>query len=202
MTRHYALTGGIGAGKSTVAKMLTERGAALIDADVLARRVVEPGTPALARIAQEFGDGVLGASGELDRAALADIVFADDSALAALNAIVHPAVREASRELKTRLITEGKHEVIIEDIPLLAESSGAREFDGVIVVHTPIELRLRRLQDRGMSMSEARARIDAQASDSQRLAIADFVIHNDGTLSELNEQVESLWRESLRPQTN
>lgn len=183
MVTRIGLTGGIGSGKSTVAKMLVECGAVLIDADAIARKLMEPGQEVLAVTVRTFGEGILTPDGLLDRAALAALVFANEDAREKLNAIVHPAVRAEAERLREVAVQErGQGVVIVEDIPLLTESGQAADFDGVIVVETQLEERLRRLiQVRGMSETDARARIDAQASDEQRRAIATWVIDNSGS---------------------
>jgi dephospho-CoA kinase len=187
-----ALTGGIASGKSVVGNRLVELGAVLIDADTIAREVVRPGTPGLARIVDEFGAGVLAADGTLDRPALAAIVFADPARRAALNAITHPLIDARAREL---VAVAPKDAVVVHDIPLLAEGTRKGEgFDLVVVVHAPVETRLRRMiNDRGMTRQEAQQRIDAQASDADRLALADVVIENDGELADTLRQVDELW---------
>jgi dephospho-CoA kinase len=187
-----ALTGGIASGKSVVAKRLVEHGAVLIDADTLAREVVRPGTPGLARIVETFGAGVLAADGTLDRPALAAIVFNDPLRRAELNAITHPLIAERSRELVAAAAPDA---VVVHDIPLLVESTrDVGEFDLVVVVHAPVETRLRRMMaDRGMTREEAQRRLDAQASDADRLALADVVIENDADLADTLRQVDELW---------
>jgi len=191
------LTGGIAAGKSVVAARLAEHGAVLIDADVLARAVVEPGTPALSRIAEEFGPGVLRVDGSLDRAALGAVVFNDPERLAALNGIVHPAVRELGSRLIAEATAADPDAVIVYDIPLLAESpTGPRrpDFDLIVVVHADRETRLRRLVElRGLSVENATRRLDAQATDEERLAIADVVIDANGPIEETLRQADRLW---------
>lgn len=187
-----ALTGGIASGKSVVARRLVEHGAVLIDADALARDVVRPGTPGLARIVETFGEEVLAPDGALDRAALAEIVFGDPQRRAELNAITHPLIAERSRELVAAAAPDA---VVVHDIPLLAE--GTRDIDGfdlVVVVQAPVETRLRRMMtDRGMTREQAQQRIAAQASDADRLALADVVIENDGDLADALRQVDELW---------
>jgi dephospho-CoA kinase len=188
------LTGGIGSGKSTVAAMLVERGAVLIDADEVAREVVEPGRPAYAKVVERFGAGVVTADGSLDRPALAAIVFADPEALAYLDAIVHPEVRA---EVAARLSSESSSDqVVVLDIPLLVEDEDRDRYGlaGVLVVDAPLDLVLERLVNRRhMVRSDAEARIANQASRSERLAEADFVIMNMGTLDELEEMVRRAW---------
>lgn len=199
MTLHVGLTGGIGSGKSTVAQMLVAHGAELIDADVLARDVVRPGAGALAQIVDTFGPGVLTDSGELDRVALGAIVFDDDDARARLNAIVHPAVRAAGSERFRAVRRADPHAIVVEDIPLLVETGAMGRFHLVIVVQTPLELRLERLTQRGMTRAEARARIAAQASDEQRAAAADILLVNDGSIEDLRQQVRHVWEEVVVP---
>lgn len=190
------LTGGIGAGKSAVARLLSVRGAMVIDADVLSREVVEPGTEGLARIVAEFGDSVLAADGSLDRAALGRVVFADPGARARLNAIVHPLVAARTAEL---MATAPRDSVVVHDVPLLTENGLAPNYDLVLVVEAPLSARLRRLAERGLSESQARSRIAAQATDEQRRAIADEVIVNDGDLAQLEERVADLWDRRIGP---
>lgn len=199
MNLRIALTGGIGTGKSTAAEMLVARGAHLIDADVLARTVVEPGTPALAEIAEVFGAAVLTDSGALDRAALAEIVFSSESRRRRLNRIVHPAIRRASAEQRRAIRAQDPCAVILEDIPLLSDPQEAARFHAVIVIHAPLDLRLERLETRGMTLADARARIDAQSSDAQRFRIADALLANDGTLEHLEGQIDHLWHRRLLP---
>ena len=185
------LTGGIGAGKSTAARLLAERGALILDADVAAREVVAPGTDGLAAVVAEFGDTVLGSDGALDRAALAAIIFADPDRRAALNAIVHPRVRTWMAD---RVVAAPEGSVVVQDIPLLVESGLAGLFELVIVVDAADPIRIARLvHDRGMTEQEASARIAAQAPREQRLAAADAVLNNDGTPEELADQVADLW---------
>jgi dephospho-CoA kinase len=186
------LAGGVGSGKSTVGRMLAERGAVVIDADAVAREVVEPGTPGLAAIVERFGAGVLQSDGSLDRAGLAAVVFADTQALADLNAITHPLVRTRSDQLFAAVPAD---RICVYEVPLLVEGGPVRtqEFDLVVVVETPMPLRLARLADRGLAPDQARARIAAQASDEQRRAVADEVVSNDGTLAELETEVDALW---------
>ena len=189
------LTGGIGSGKSEVSKRLAAYGAALIDADVAARAVVEPGTPGLGEITAVFGPQVLLPDGRLDRERLGQIVFADDGALAKLNAIVHPLVRERTQQLEQQATaTLGPGGIIVHDVPLLAENGLQNGFDTVIVVDAPDDQRLQRLiETRGMTAEHARERMAAQASRDQRLAIADIVVDNSGTLADLDQQVAEVW---------
>ncbi|MGD9481798.1 dephospho-CoA kinase [Streptomyces sp. TRM70308] len=189
------LTGGIGAGKSEVARLLASYGAVVVDADRIAREVVEPGTEGHAAVVAEFGEGVLGPDGALDRPALGRIVFADDERRAALNAIVHPLVGARSAELQR---AAGEDAVVVHDVPLLTENGLAPLYDVVVVVDASQETRLRRLTElRGMPEDEARARMAAQATRAERRAVADHVIDNDGPLDALEPQVRALW-ESLR----
>ena len=191
------LTGGIGSGKSTVSARLAERGAVVLDADKAARAVVEPGTPGLAAITAAFGDDVLAADGSLDRAKLAGIVFADEAALARLNAITHPLIRAwiAAAE-QAAIRARGDDVVLVHDVALLAEWGRAKEFDLVIVVDVPAETQLERLTGpRGMAEDQARARMAAQASREQRLAVADIVIDNSGSREDLDRRVTEVWAE-------
>ncbi|MGA5195058.1 dephospho-CoA kinase [Streptomyces exfoliatus] len=190
------LTGGIGAGKSEVSRLLVSYGAVLIDADRIAREVVEPGTPGLAAVVAAFGDGVLTEGGALDRPKLGSIVFADADRLATLNAIVHPLVGARSAELESRA---GTGDVVVHDVPLLTENGLAPLYDLVVVVDASPETQLDRLvRLRGMVESEARARMAAQATRAQRLAVADLVIDNDGPLDALEPQVREVWDELER----
>ncbi len=187
------LTGGIGSGKSTVAGLLVGRGAVLIDADEVAREVVEPGRPAYAKVVGRFGGGVVAADGSLDRSVIAAIVFDDPESLAELNAIVHPDVRA---EIANRLASlSGSEHVVVVDIPLLVDGGpDPYGLAGVIVVDAPRDLVLERLVNlRRTDRSDAEARIASQASRSERIARADFVIMNTGTLEELAEVVERAW---------
>ena len=187
---NVGLTGGLGSGKSTVAALLGEHGAVIIDADVVAREVVQAGTPGFAAVVARFGPGVVGPDGELDRAALARIVFADGAALDELNAIVHPLVGSRSAELAAA-VPPGA--VVVHDIPLLAENGLADRFDTVVVVEADREIRLARLAERGLTRAEAEARMAAQATDEQRRAIADEIVRNDGDLDSLARQIDRLW---------
>ena len=189
------LTGGIGSGKSTVSARLAELGAVILDADKAARAVVEPGTPGLAAITAAFGARVLAADGSLDRARLAEIVFADEAALGTLNAITHPLIHEYIRAAEEAAIgADGDDVVLVHDVALLAEWGRAKEFDLVIVVDVPAETQLERLTgQRGMAEEQARARMAAQATRDQRLAVADIVIDNSGTREELDRRVDEVW---------
>jgi dephospho-CoA kinase len=189
------LTGGIGSGKSEVSKRLARYGAALIDADVAAREVVEPGTRGLGEIAAVFGPEVLLPDGRLNRERLGQLVFADDDLLAKLNAIVHPLVHERSQQLEQQAIAAvGPSGIVVHDVPLLAENKLQGGFGTVIVVDAPDDQRLQRLiETRGMTAGHARERMAAQASRDERLAIADIVIDNSGTLADLDDQVAEVW---------
>src|SRR4051794_38913324 len=184
------LTGGIGAGKSTVARLLVELGAVLIDGDALAREVVARGTPGLAQVVAEFGPELLTPDGDLDRAALGRIVFADEGARRRLEAITHPLIFEKYAELEAAAPPDA---LVVHDIPLLAESARADTFDEVIVVDAPPELQVERmLRDRGWTREEAESRIAAQASREDRLAIATYVIDHTATLHHLRAPVEQV----------
>ena len=190
------LTGGIGSGKSEVSARLAAHGAMIIDADKIAREVVEPGTPGLAAVAAEFGDEVLLPDGSLDRDGLGSIVFADPERRAALNAIVHPLVGRRVQEL---METAPEDAIIVYDVPLLAENGLAGTYDLVVVVDAPVETQVERLvARRGMTEEAARARIAAQATREQRRAIAHHVIDNSGGLDELRARVDELWDELTR----
>jgi len=186
------LTGGIGAGKSEVARLFTELGAVLIDSDLLAREVVAPGTPGLAAVVAEFGPGVLAGDGSLDRPKLGAIVFADEERRKALGAIVHPLVGRRSAELQEAADPDA---VVVHDVPLLTENGLAPLYDLVIVVDAHPDTQLDRLvRRRGMTEAEARSRMAAQATRDQRLAVADIVIGNDGPLDALGPQVTDVWQ--------
>jgi dephospho-CoA kinase len=188
------LTGGIGSGKSEVARRLAEHGAVLIDADVAAREVVEPGSPGLAQVAVAFGDEVLRPDGSLNRERLGEIVFADPGLRAKLNAIVHPLVRQWMEKAERAAVQADGDAIVVHDVPLLAESRGKAGFDAVIVVDVPPDLQLERLvSQRGMAADQAGARIAAQASREQRLAVADVVIDNSGSLDDLDRRVAEVW---------
>lgn len=185
------LTGGIGAGKSAVSELLAARGALIVDADAAAREVVARGTPGLAAVVEAFGPGVLRPDGELDRPAVAAIVFDDPEALAKLNSIVHPLVGERMNAIAA---SAGPDDVVVYDIPLLAENQLTRAYDLVVVVDVPVEVALDRLvQQRGMPEDDVRARMSHQASREERRAIADVVIDNSGDRAALEEQVDRLW---------
>ncbi|MFJ3100875.1 dephospho-CoA kinase [Streptomyces sp. NPDC086835] len=190
------LTGGIGAGKSEVSRLLASYGAVVVDADKIAREVVEPGTPGLAAVVDAFGPEVLAADGSLDRPKLGSIVFADPERLATLNGIVHPLVGARSRELEQ---AAGPDDVVVHDVPLLTENKLHSLYDLVVVVDASQKTQLDRLvRLRGMTESEARSRMAAQATREDRLAIADLVIDNDGPLEKLEPQVREVWNELTR----
>jgi dephospho-CoA kinase len=190
------LTGGIGSGKSEVSKRLAAQGAVIVDADLIAREVVAPGTDGFAAVVDAFGPDVIGPDGSLDRSRLGDIVFADTQKLAELNAIVHPRVGARMRELEE---AAGPGSVVVHDVPLIAENGLADAYDLVVVVDVPPRIQLDRLvRHRGMSREQAQARMAAQASREQRLSIADIVVDNSGSLAELDRQVGELWSEVRR----
>ncbi|MET8010575.1 dephospho-CoA kinase [Streptomyces sp. NPDC005271] len=189
------LTGGIGAGKSEVSRILVSYGAVLIDSDRIAREVVEAGTPGLAAVVAEFGPEILAADGGLDRPRLGGVVFSDPERLRALNAIVHPLVRDRSAELQA---AAGPDAVVVHDVPLLVENGLASLYDMVMVVDVAPETQLDRLvRLRGMAEDEARARMAAQATRAERLAVADVVIENDGPIEALEPQVAKVWADLL-----
>ncbi|MDR5700660.1 dephospho-CoA kinase [Agromyces aerolatus] len=188
------LTGGIASGKSTVARRLYEHGAVHIDADQLARRVVEPGKPALQAIVEAFGSEVLRADGSLDRPRLGEIVFHDEAALARLNAIVHPAVRALAKQVLADAERDDPDAVVVYDVPLLVETSVDHAFDLVVVTSAGRRQQVERLiTERGMDPIHAEARVDAQADDEQRRAIADVVIDTSGSLARTMSQTDALW---------
>ena len=189
------LTGGIGSGKSTVAALLSERGAIVIDADAIAREVVEPGTPALAKLVERFGPEILAADGSLDRAALAERAFVTDEAKKDLEAITHPAIGE---EFLRRVAEAPENGVVVHDVPLLVESTRGFKYDAVIVVEAPLDVRLDRLEARGVPRDDAQRRIRMQASDSDRRKVATWVVDNSGPPDELERQVEKIWSELQR----
>ncbi|MFI1756178.1 dephospho-CoA kinase [Streptomyces sp. NPDC020571] len=190
------LTGGIGAGKSEVSRLLVEHGAVLIDADRIAREVVAPGTPGLAAVVEAFGEDVLAEDGSLDRPKLGAIVFADPQKLAVLNGIVHPLVGERSRALEEAAAEDA---VVVHDVPLLTENGLAPLYDLVVVVDAAPATQLDRLvRLRGMTEQDARARMAAQATRKQRREIADLVVDNDVPLEELRRRVKEVWDELVR----
>ena len=191
------LTGGIAAGKSLVARTLAECGAVLIDADALAREVVEPGTEGLAAVVEAFGPDILADDGSLDRPALAAVVFGNEERRKVLNGIVHPLVRARAEQLAAEVPADG---ILVQDIPLLVETGQAGNFDVVLVVEAPVEVRLERMvRERGMDPAAAKARIAAQATAGQRAAVADVVLENSGTPEELVAAVRRLWTTRLVP---
>jgi len=188
------LTGGIGSGKSTVSRLLGEHGAVVVDADVIAREVVAPGTPGLAAIVEAFGPTALAADGSLDRPGLAAVVFADPEARRRLDGIVHPLVRARAGELEAAAPADA---VVVHDVPLLAETGQGSSYDLVVVVEADPAVRVARLVQRGLTADDARARIAVQATDEQRRAIADVVLDNSGTPEQLAEQVDRFWAERV-----
>jgi dephospho-CoA kinase len=191
--RRVGLTGGVASGKSTVAAMLADLGAVVIDADALAREVVAKGTPGLAQVVEEFGEELLGPDGELDRPAMGRLVFNDEGARRRLEAIVHPLVFERIVELEAQAPSDA---VVVHDIPLLAENGRGGDFDAVIVVDAPAELQVERMTgERGWTEEDARSRIAAQASREDRRAIATHVIENTGTREDLRERVAEVFEE-------
>jgi dephospho-CoA kinase len=190
------LTGGIGSGKSTVSALLAARGAVVIDADRIAREVVEPGTPGLAAIEETFGAQVLQRDGSLDRPALAAIVFADPEARRRLDGLVHPLVRSRAAELAADAPEDA---VVVHDVPLLVETGQAAAYDLVLVVQADPDVRIQRLVQRGVTEADARARMAAQATDEQRRAVADVVLDNSGSEQDLAAQVDRFWTERVQP---
>jgi dephospho-CoA kinase len=188
--RRIGLTGGIGSGKSTVSAMLADLGAQVIDADAIAREVVAPGTEGLAALVDAFGPDVLAPDGSLDRATLADKAFADESARERLNAITHPRIAARTADLMRSIPDDA---VLVHDVPLLVEVGLQDAYDVVLVVDAPDEVRVGRLLERGLDEQDARARIAAQATREQRLAVADVVLDNSGSLGNLRQQVERAW---------
>lgn len=186
------LTGGIASGKSTVSQILRELGAVVIDGDALAREVVAKGTPGLAQVVAEFGEGMLGPDGELDRPRMGELVFSDEGARRRLEAIVHPLVFERIVALEENA-ADGA--VVVHDIPLLAESGRAGTFDAVVVVDVPPEQQVERAVARGMAQSDVRGRMASQASRDERLAIATHIVENTGTVEELRARVIELYDE-------
>ena len=191
------LTGGIGAGKSTVADLLAARGGVVVDADRVARAVVEPGQPALAKLVERFGDGILDADGRLDRAALAKVAFSDDESHRDLEGITHPAINE---EFTRRVAEAPSDAIVVLDVPLLAESEQARKrpYQTVIVVEAPHQVRLARLEARGVDRADAEARMGAQAGDDERRKIATYVVDNRGDQAALERQIDEIWSDLER----
>jgi dephospho-CoA kinase len=190
-----ALTGGIGSGKSLAGEFFQELGAVVIDSDQLAREVIERGTEGFDEVLSRFGDGILN-GGEIDRSKLAEIVFKDESARRDLEEIIHPKVREAAMKIAARVPSDG---VVINQIPLLFETKGAGRFDFVITVSADLEVRKARLNERGLKSYEIERRISAQATDSQRESIANFIIRNNGSVEELERAVAELWEREILP---
>jgi len=184
------LTGGIGSGKSTVAGLLSRRGAVVIDADAIARRIVEPGEPALMALVERFGRGILDTEGRLDRRALAALAFADPESRRALEEITHPAI---GAEFMRQVSEVSPDSIVVHDVPLLVEGGIADRYAAVIVVEAPREVRLARLERRGIDRTDAAARMEAQATDAARSAVATWVIDNSGDLESLEKQVEAIW---------
>lgn len=190
------LTGGIASGKSVVAARLAEHGAVVVDADRIAREVVEPGTPALQRITEEFGPEVISADGALDRAALGAIIFADDEKRLLLNSITHPAILEESQRQFAAAGAADPQAVVVYDVPLLTEARSRSEFDVVVVVSAPEETRIDRMVSlRGMSPEEATRRIRSQVPEEQRRALADIIVESGGTLDETLAQADAVWEQ-------
>ncbi|MEY3455210.1 MAG: hypothetical protein RLZZ92_330 [Actinomycetota bacterium] len=190
-----ALTGGIGSGKSLAGEFFQELGAVVIDSDQLAREVIERGTEGFDEVLSRFGDEILN-GGEIDRSRLAEIVFKDESARRDLEEIIHPKVREAALKIAARVPSDG---VVINQIPLLFETKGAGRFDFVITVSADLEVRKARLNERGLKSYEIERRISAQATDSQRESIANFIIRNNGSVEELERAVAELWEREILP---
>lgn len=190
------LTGGIGSGKSEVSRRLSRLGAVLIEADQIAREVVAPGTAGLAAVVDAFGPSVLARDGSLDRPRLGELVFADQALRARLNSIVHPLIGARMRELERAAPPEA---IVVHDVPLLAENSLASAYDVVLVVDSPPDSQVERLvRHRGLTVEQVRARLAAQASREQRLAVADLVIDNSGSLADLDRAVADVWAELRR----
>jgi dephospho-CoA kinase len=191
------LTGGIGAGKSTVADLLAARGAVIVDADEVARAVVEPGQPALAKLVDRFGAGIIDTDGRLDRAALAKLAFVDDESRRDLEAITHPAIND---EFSRRMAEAPSDAIVVLDVPLLVESpqARARGYQTVIVVEAPRDIRLARLEARGVDRADAEARMAAQVSDEERRKIATHVVDNSGDQVALERQIDDVWADLER----
>ncbi|MFM2127112.1 MAG: hypothetical protein RL287_590 [Actinomycetota bacterium] len=193
-----ALTGGIGSGKSTVAEMLQECGAIVIDSDQLSRDVIERGTPGYESVLAEFGDEIL-TDGEINRAALAEIVFKDQKKRELLEGIIHPLVRDRAESLMRNV---PNNSIVVNQIPLLVETDGAKRFDYIITVSASEDVRRKRLIERGMKEYEIAKRLQAQVDDRAREAIADHVLTNNGSLDDLQRSVEDLWSLHLKPRVN
>ena len=193
MTTRVGLTGGVASGKSTVAAMLVDLGAVLIDADAIAREVVARGTPGLTAVVEQFGEELLGPDGELDRPAMGRLVFGDEKARKRLEKIVHPLVFERIVELEEQAGADDDA-VVVHDIPLLAESGRADTFDAVVVIDAPPDVQVERMTaDRGWTREDAESRIRAQATREDRLAIATHVIENTGTREDLRRRVAEVY---------
>ncbi len=193
------LTGGVASGKSAVAALLRELGAVVIDSDQLAREVVEPGTPGLAAVVEEFGETVLTGDGHLDRAALGSMVFGDEASRRRLEGILHPLIRARAAEAEAEA---GPGALVVHDIPLLVETGQADSFDAVLVVDVPVETQVERMvRDRGWSAEDARSRVAAQADREERRAVATHVIDNTGTHDDLRERVTEVVGELVAPGT-
>ena len=189
---YLGLSGGIGSGKSTVAKILTDLGAVVIDADVIAREVLEPGQIGYENTILSFGESVLSESGSIDRKKLAELVFQNPVQLAKLEAIVHPAVIDRVAQIRESL---PETSTVVYDTPLMFEKQLQGQFDKVLIVSADIELRRSRLLERGLELNDINARMANQATDEQRESIADFVIQNNGSLAQLQERVAKVWQE-------
>ncbi len=193
-----ALTGGIGSGKSAVGELLQELGATVIDSDELARAVIERGSVGFEKVVAEFGDEIL-TSGEINRARLAEMVFADQDLRLKLEAIIHPLVREATAQLIRSLPADA---IVVNEIPLLFETQGSSKFDFVIAVQAQEKIRIERLKQRGMKEYEITKRMSAQASDAQRASISHAVLQNNGSIEDLREQVQALWSNEILTRAN
>jgi dephospho-CoA kinase len=189
---YLGLSGGIGSGKSTVAKILTDLGAVVIDADVIAREVLEPGQVGYENTILTFGESVLSESGSIDRKKLAEMVFQNPDQLAKLEAIIHPAVIDRVAQIRESL---PETSTVVYDTPLMFEKQLQGQFDKVLIVSADIELRRSRLLERGLELNDINARMANQATDEQRESIADFVIQNNGSLAQLQEQVAKVWQQ-------
>ncbi len=189
---YLGLSGGIGSGKSTVAKILTDLGAVVIDADVIAREVLEPGQIGYENTILSFGESVLSESGSIDRKKLAELVFQNPVQLAKLEAIIHPAVIDRVAQIRESL---PETSTVVYDTPLMFEKQLQGQFDKVLIVSADIELRRSRLLERGLELNDINARMANQATDEQRESIADFVIQNNGSLAQLQEQVAKVWQQ-------
>lgn len=190
------LTGGIGSGKSEVARRLADRGAVIIDSDLIAREVVEPGSEGLSQVVAAFGDEVLAADGTLDRERLAATVFGDDDARTRLNGILHPLIGARAMQQIADATERDPDAIVVQDVPLLVEAGAAERFEAVIVVDVPPETQLSRLTElRGMTEADARARMTTQASREQRRAAATYLIDNTGDLEALDRRVDEVWAE-------